>query len=100
MVLKKNIQILQYLKEQAGEFSGWPQSLFGGSISWQEEILSWLKPLQILVITILMLLMITPCIINCLTHCVSAQVNKLQHAVPIQQGYIKLHATTESITHP
>ena len=99
MVLKKNIQILQYLKEQAGEFSGWPQSLFGGSISWQEEILSWLKPLQILVITILMLLMITPCIINCLTYSVSIQV-KLQHAVPVQQGYIKLHATTENITHP
>ena len=31
---------------------------------------------------------------------VSAQVNKLQHAVPIQQGYIKLHLTTENITHP
>ena len=52
------------------------------------------------VITILMLLMITPCIINCLTHFVSSQVNKLQHAVPVQQGYIKLHPTTENITHP
>ena len=31
---------------------------------------------------------------------VSAQVNKLQHAVPIQQGYIKLHLTTENVTHP
>ena len=35
-----------------------------------------------------MLLMITPYIINCLTHFVSAQVNKLQHAMPIQQGYM------------
>ena len=34
--------------------------------------------------------MIAPCIINCLTYFVSAQVNKLQHAVPVQQGYIKL----------
>ena len=47
-----------------------------------------------------MLLMIAPCIINCLTHFVSAQVNKLQHAVPVQQGYIKLQLTTENITHP
>ena len=52
------------------------------------------------VIMILILLMIAPCIINCLTHLVSAQVNKLQHAVPVQQGYIKLHLTTENITHP
>ena len=37
--------------------------------------------------TILMLLMIIPCIINCLTCFVSAQVNKLQHAVPVQQRY-------------
>ena len=37
--------------------------------------------------TILMLLMIAPCIINCLTCFVSVQVNKLQHAVPVQQRY-------------
>ena len=36
----------------------------------------------------LMLFMIAPCIINCLTFFVSAQVNKLQQAVPVQQGYI------------
>ena len=57
-------------------------------------------PLLILVITILMLLMIVPCVIYCLTHFVSAQVNKLQHAVQVQQGYIKLQLTTENITHP
>ena len=47
----------------------------------------------------LMLLMIAPCI-NCLTHFISAQVNKLQHAVPVQQGYIKLYLTMGNITHP
>ena len=47
-----------------------------------------------------MLLMIVPCIINSLTHFVSAQVNRLQHAVPVQQEYIKLQPTTENITHP
>ena len=52
-------------------------------------------PLLIPVITILMLLMITPCIINCLTYFVSIQV-KLQHAVPVQQGYIKLHGKYHS----
>ena len=57
-------------------------------------------PLLIIVITILMLLMIAPCIINCLTCFVSAQVNKPQHAVPVQQGYIKLQLTAENITHP
>ena len=57
-------------------------------------------PLLIHVIIILMLFMIAPCIINCLTHFVSAQVNKLQHAVPVQQGYIKLYPTMEIITHP
>ena len=57
-------------------------------------------PLLIPVITILMLLMTAPCIINCLTPFVSAQVNKLQHAVPVQQGYVKLQPTTENITHP
>ena len=41
-------------------------------------------PLLIPVITILMLFMIAPCVINCLTHFVSAQANKLQNAVPVQ----------------
>ena len=49
---------------------------------------------------ILMLHMIAPCTINCLTCFISAQVNKLQHAVPVQQGYIKLQLTTENITYP
>ena len=49
---------------------------------------------------ILMLLMIVRCIINCLTCFVSAQVNKLQHAVPVQQTYIKLQPTMENIVHP
>ena len=53
-------------------------------------------PLLIPVITILMLLMVTPCIINCLTHFISVQVNKLQHEVPVQQGYIKLHGKYHS----
>ena len=37
--------------------------------------------------TILILFMIVPYIINCLTCFVSDQVNKLQHAVPVQQRY-------------
>ena len=57
-------------------------------------------PLPIPVITILMLLMIAPCIINCLTHFVSASINKLKNAVLVQQGYIKLHLTMKNITHP
>ena len=35
----------------------------------------------------LMMLMIIPCTVSCLTSFVSAQVNKLQHAVPVQQRY-------------
>ena len=42
---------------------------------------------------ILMLLIIAQCIINCITHFVSAHVNKIQHAVLVQQGYIKPHPT-------
>ena len=57
-------------------------------------------PLLIPVMTILMLLVIGPCIINCLTHFVSAHVNKLQYEVRVQQGYIKLHPTMENITNP
>ena len=57
-------------------------------------------PLLIPAIIILMWLMIAPCIINCLTQFVSVQVNMLQHAVTVQQGYINLQATMENITHP
>ena len=64
-----------------------------------ERLCFALMPLLVSVITILMLLMIAPCIINSLTNFVSAEVNKLQH-VPVQQGYIKLQPTTENITHP
>ena len=63
-------------------------------------IWSWLVPLLVHVITILMLLVFAPCILNCLIHFVSVQVNKLQHAVPVPQGYIKLQLITENITHP
>ena len=97
-VLKKSIQLLQNLKEWAGEVLWWLQSLFGGFFWWW-EIWIWPMPLLIPVITILMLLMIAPCIINCLNHFVSAQANKLQHVVPVQKGYIKLQLTTENITH-
>ena len=45
-------------------------------------------------------LMIAPCVISCLICFVSAQVKKLQHAVPVQQGDIKLQPTMENITHP
>ena len=38
----------------------------------------------------LKLLVIAPCTINCLTHFLSAHINKLQHALTDQQGYIKL----------
>ena len=57
-------------------------------------------PLLIPVITILMLLMIVPCTNSCLARFCSAHVNKLQHAVPVEQGYIKLPPTMENITHP
>ena len=73
-------------------------SLWGSS--WKWEIWSWLMPLLVPVINILMLLMIAPCIINYLTCFVSVQVNRLQHAVPVQQEYIKLQPTMENITHP
>ena len=70
------------------------------SFFWQGGIWSCLMSLLTPVITILMLLMIVPCIIDCLIHFVSVQVNKLQYAVPVQQGYIKLHLILENITHP
>ena len=72
----------------------------GGSFCWQRRKWSWLMHLVIPVITILMLLIIVPCIINCLTLFFSAQVNKLQHILPVQQRYIKLQATIENIIHP
>ena len=65
IVLKKNIQVLQDLKKWAVEFSGWLQSLFGGSFSWWGGIWSWLMPLLIPVIIIDA---DVPCIINCLIH--------------------------------
>ena len=36
---------------------------------------------------ILMMLMVIPCTVSCLTSFVSAQVNKLQHTVPVQQRW-------------
>ena len=75
-------------------------TITGGYFSWWWRIWSWLMPLLIPAIIILMWLMIAPCIINCLTQFVSVQVNMLQHAVTVQQGYINLQATMENITHP
>ena len=41
-----------------------------------------------------------PCTVTSLTRFVSARVNKLQNAGLVPQGNIKLHLTTENITHP
>ena len=94
---------LSELHEMVMDREAWRAVIHGVAKSWTRlsdwTELNWM-PLWILVITILMLLISAPCIINCLTHFVSAQVNKLQHAVPVQQGYIKLQPTTENITHP
>ena len=38
-------------------------------------------------------------IISCLTQFVSDQVNKLQHALLVQQGYIKLYSNMENSYH-
>ena len=46
----------------------------------------------------LMMLMIIPCTVNCLTCFVSAQVNQLQHAVPVQQR-CKTTADRKKISH-
>ena len=48
-------------------------------------------PLLFPVITILMLLMTAPCIINCLTHFVSAQV---KHATTCSASSTKIYKTT------
>ena len=52
------------------------------------EIWCWLMPQTSPFYTILKQLMIAPRVINWLSCFVSAQVNKLQHAMPVQQGYI------------
>ena len=49
-------------------------------------------PLLVSFTTILMLLMIVPCITKCITCFVSVQVNKLQHAVPVQTRIYKTTA--------
>ena len=80
------------LHEMVMDREAWRAVIHGVAKSWTRlsdwTELNWM-PLWILVITILMLLISAPCIINCLTHFVSAQVNKLQHAVPVQARIYK-----------
>ena len=98
-VFKKNIQVLQDLKEWSGELPVWLQTLFGGSYSWWRGIWSRLMPLLIHVITILILLMIAPCVINCLSLLSLPRSTSYKNAVLVQQGYIQLNLTTENIYH-
>ena len=63
------------------------------------KIWSWLMPLLVLVITILMLLMIAPCIVNCLACCLCPG-QQATTCSTSSTGYIKLQPTTENITHP
>ena len=87
IVLKKNIQVLQDLKKWAVEFSGWLQSLFGGSFSWWGGIWSWLMPLLIPVIIIDA---DVPCIINCLIHFVCPD----QQATTTSSSSTRIYKTT------
>ena len=83
-VLKKNIQALQDFKERAGEFLEWLQSLWGILLLQRGNLELANGPPNPCYHHV-----IASCIINCLTHFVSAQVNTIQHAVLVQQGYIK-----------
>ena len=66
-------------------------SPLGNPSSGKGGIWSCLMSLLISIITILMLPMIAPCIID--------EPILSQHAMPVQQEYIKLHPTTENITY-
>ena len=74
--------------ENPRDWGAWLAAVYGVAQSWirLKQLSSSNAPTSPCY-TILILLMMAPCIINCLTSFVFAQVNKLQHAVLVQQRY-------------
>ena len=72
---KKKIRSYRISKNKLESSRGGYNLSLGDSSPGKWEFGVWLMPLLILVITVLMLLMIVPCITNYLTHFVSFQVN-------------------------
>ena len=70
-----------------------------GILLWQRGTWSWLMPLLTHVITVLMLLMIAPCISNCLTHFCLPRSASYNMQCQFNKDIEKLHPTTENITH-
>ena len=66
-----------------------------GLFSWRWGIWSWLMPLLIPVITILMLPMIAPCIIDCLTHFVSTCNASSTRIYKITPNHGKYHSSLD-----
>ena len=82
-ILKKNIKLIEDLKERAGQGPSWLSSLlsFVGIQIW-----TWLLPLLGPLILIAFVLLFGPCIINTLSKFISQQVQKIQFQMVLQQG--------------
>ena len=83
-ILKKNIKLIEDLKERAGQGPSWLSSLLSSmGIQLWTWLLPWLGPL----ILIALVLLFGPYIINTLSKFISQQVQKIQFQMVLQQGY-------------
>ena len=73
-ILKKNIKLIEDLKERAGQGPSWLSSLVS---SMGIQIWTWLLPLLGPLILIAFVLLFDPCIINTLSKFISRQVQKI-----------------------
>ena len=92
-ILKKNIKLIEDLKERAGQGPSWLSNLLS---SLGIQIWTWLLPLLGPLILIALVLLSGPCIINALSKFISRQVQKIQFQMVQQQGYQPVGTWTTS----
>ncbi|TEA41643.1 hypothetical protein DBR06_SOUSAS1510025, partial [Sousa chinensis] len=92
-ILKKNIKLIEYLKERTGQRPSLLSNLLSSMGIW---LWTWQLPLLGPLILIAFVLLFSPYIINTLSKFISRQVQKIQFQMVLQQGYQPVGTRTTS----
>ena len=93
LVLKKNIKIIEDLKERAGQGPSWLSTLLS---SMETQIWTWLLPLLGPLVLTAFVLLLGPCIIKLLVRLISERIQAVRFQMVLRGSYQPIQPDPES----